>query len=65
MMMPMKANSYHLQAIWDAEANVWVVISSDVPGLATEAETIEDLTARLRIMIPELLEANGQTGISR
>jgi hypothetical protein len=30
-----------------------------VPGLATEAATIEELTARLRTMIPELLEANG------
>lgn len=55
----MKANTYHVQADWDAEANVWVATSSDVPGLATEAGTIEDLTTRLRAMIPELLEANG------
>ena len=55
----MKANTYHVQADWDAEANVWVATSSDVPGLATEAETIEALTTCLRAMIPELLEANG------
>jgi hypothetical protein len=30
-----------------------------VPGLATEAETIEALATRLRTMIPDLLEANG------
>jgi hypothetical protein len=29
-----------------------------VPGLATEADTVERLTEKLRILIPELLEAN-------
>jgi len=55
----MESNTYHVLADWDAEANVWVATSDDVPGLATEAETIEGLTTRLRTMIPELLEANG------
>ena len=56
MLAPM---TYHVVADWDAEAGVWVATSEDVPGLATEAETIERLTERLRTMIPELLEANG------
>jgi len=30
-----------------------------VPGLVTEAATIEDLDAKLKSMVPELLEANG------
>jgi hypothetical protein len=30
-----------------------------VPGLATEGETVESLIEKLRVMIPELLEANG------
>jgi len=53
-------NSHRLNshADWDPEAEVWVATSDDVPGLATEAETIESLTAKLRIMVPELLEAN-------
>jgi predicted RNase H-like HicB family nuclease len=55
----MESNTYHVQADWDPEAGVWVATSADVPGLATEAETIEGLTNRLRTMIPELLEANG------
>ncbi|MCU1350468.1 MAG: hypothetical protein JWO56_3498 [Acidobacteria bacterium] len=55
----MEANTYHVHADWDPEANVWVATSGDVPGFVTEAETIEELTARLRTMIPELLEANG------
>jgi predicted RNase H-like HicB family nuclease len=55
----MESHTYHVQADWDPEAGVWVATSADVPGLATEAETIEDLTIRLRTIIPELLEANG------
>jgi len=46
-------------ATWDAEARVWVAESEDVPGLVTEAETIEALTDKLLILIPELVEANG------
>jgi predicted RNase H-like HicB family nuclease len=57
---------FHVDAVWDPEAGVWVATSEDVPGLATEAVTIEALTEKLRILIPELLEANnvlpGQTG---
>jgi predicted RNase H-like HicB family nuclease len=55
----MESGTYHVQADWDAEAGVWVATSEDVPGLATEAETIEKLTDRLRASIPELLVANG------
>ena len=48
-----------IRAEWDDEARVWVATSDDVPGLATEAETVEGLIDKLRVMIPELLEANG------
>lgn len=54
----METFSYHIQADWDPEAGVWVATSEDVPGLATEAETLEALTTKLRSLIPELLEAN-------
>ncbi len=47
-----------IRAEWDDEAYVWVATSDDVPGLATEAETVESLIEKLRVMIPELLEAN-------
>lgn len=50
-----------IRAEWDDEAGVWVATSDDVPGLATEAETIEALSAKLEIMVPELLDANGCT----
>ncbi len=54
----MDMDTYRVQADWDPEAGVWVATSEDVPGLATEADTIEALTEKLRVMIPELLEAN-------
>ncbi len=47
-----------IRAEWDDEARVWVVADSDVPGLATEADTLEALVEKLKIMVPELLEAN-------
>ena len=49
---------YKVHADWDPEAGVWVATSDDVPGLATEAPTVEALAEKLRTMVPELLEAN-------
>ena len=54
----MRGLVYHVHADWDPEAEVWVATSDDVPGLATEAPTVEALAEKLRTMIPELLEAN-------
>jgi len=45
---------------WDEEARVWVATSDDVPGLVTEESTVEALIEKLIIMVPELLELNGQ-----
>jgi predicted RNase H-like HicB family nuclease len=58
MLMPYK----FVHAEWDDEALVWVASSDDVPGLVTEAETMEALIEKLKIMIPELLEANNALG---
>jgi predicted RNase H-like HicB family nuclease len=54
-MMP----TYNVKAEWDGEANVWVASSDDVPGLATGADTFEELIEKLKVVIPELLEENG------
>lgn len=51
-----------VKAEWDSEAKVWVATSDDLPGLVTEAETVEALQRKLATMIPELLEANGNLG---
>ncbi|MBW4419675.1 MAG: DUF1902 domain-containing protein [Myxacorys californica WJT36-NPBG1] len=47
-----------VKAFWDSEVKVWVATSEDVPGLATEAPTIEALTEKLRVIIPELILLN-------
>ena len=49
-----------IRADWDEETLVWVATSNDVPGLATEEGTLEALVEKLKIMIPELLAANGE-----
>ena len=46
-------------ATWDSEASVWVAESEHVPGLVTEADSLEALVEKFRTLIPELLEANG------
>ena len=51
---------YFVHAQWDEEVKVWVASSDDVPGLATEADTTKALVQKLKILIPELLEVNGQ-----
>lgn len=50
-----------VEAAWDSVAQVWTVTDSEVPGLAAEAATFEDLCSRLQNLVPELLAANGHT----
>lgn len=54
----MEQINFKVEAFWDSEALVWVATSEDIPGLVTEASTIEILTQKLREMIPELIVLN-------
>lgn len=45
-----------VRAAWDSEVNVWYVEESDIPGLATEAPTLEGLKQRVRDIVPDLLD---------
>ena len=54
----METKQITVKAEWDPEAKVWVATSDDVAGLITEADTVEALTEKLSVLIPELLEAN-------
>jgi predicted RNase H-like HicB family nuclease len=49
-----------VHAFWDDDAKVWVASSDDVPGLITETDTIEKLVEKLKVIIPDLLLANGE-----
>ena len=50
--------SYTVKCDWDADARVWFVSETNVPGLATESATVESMTKKLRTLIPELLAMN-------
>lgn len=51
--MPYRIN---IQAQWDGEANVWWATSPELPGLVSEAPSVEALTERVLALIPELIE---------
>jgi len=50
--------AYEVRVAWDGEAKVWYVSDSDVPGLAGEAESVEEMIKLLQNRVPEMLEAN-------
>jgi hypothetical protein len=50
--------AYTVKCAWDAEARVWYVSETNVPGLATESATVEAMARKLRALIPELLALN-------
>lgn len=54
----MSTKTYTVACHWDDEARVWYVAETDVPGLATEAATLEEMERKLLVMIPELLALN-------
>jgi predicted RNase H-like HicB family nuclease len=45
-----------VRAAWDDEAKVWYVQDCDIPGVATEAATVEELRRKVPIIIQDLLE---------
>jgi predicted RNase H-like HicB family nuclease len=47
-----------VRADYDPESKSWYVFDSDVPGLSTGADSLEELEAKLPDMIVELLELN-------
>jgi predicted RNase H-like HicB family nuclease len=53
------SRTYEVAARWDSEAGVWVAESEDIPGLVTEAESLNGLVEKIRVLVPELFELNG------
>jgi hypothetical protein len=51
-----------IDARWDAGAGVWLATSTDVPGLVVEASTWPTIIEEVRLVLPDLLELNGQGG---
>jgi predicted RNase H-like HicB family nuclease len=53
------ARNYVVTAFCDKDVGVWVATSEDVPGLVTEADSVDALIRKLKVMVPEMLELNG------
>lgn len=49
-----------VRATWDEEAQVWVAESTDLPGLVTEAESLEALDAKLPGLLEDLLDGDNR-----
>jgi hypothetical protein len=49
-----------INARWDGEASVWIATSQDVPGLVVEADSWPSMIEEVRLVLPDLLELNGQ-----
>ena len=45
-----------VRAIWDDEAAVWVAEGLNLPGLATEADTLEQLDVKVPGLVQDLLD---------
>ncbi|WP_430913319.1 DUF1902 domain-containing protein [Methylobacterium sp. sgz302541] len=52
-----------IRCAWDDEAGVWFVQESDVPGLITEAETLDALRKKLPGLIQDLLDVEATAEI--
>ena len=47
-----------IRAEYDPEASVWWTADSDVPGLAADAPSLDELATKVGAMLPDLLELN-------
>jgi Domain of unknown function (DUF1902) len=51
-------NALTIHCAYDPDVKVWYVAATDVPGLATEADTMDALEKRIQAVVPELLALN-------
>jgi hypothetical protein len=49
-----------VKAAWDADAQVWFVEASDLPGLNVEAPTLEGLRTQVELAAADLLDKAGE-----
>lgn len=51
--------TWTIWANYDPEAKVWYTIEGDLPGLAVDAVTLEELASKAAAMLPDLLDIHG------
>lgn len=49
-----------IKMTWDADTQVWIAESDDVPGLVLESGSFDALLERVRFAVPELLQLNSK-----
>ena len=47
-----------VKLVWDAEAEVWITESNDIPGLILGSPSFDKLVERVKMAAPEMLELN-------
>lgn len=58
-MAEMASQSEHVvKVVFDDDDRIWVVESSDVPGLYLADKTLDGLVAKINLVAPRLLQAN-------
>ena len=53
-----KSETLNVNVSHDKTQNVWYVLTSDIPGLHAEAETLNELVAVISDVAPDLIVAN-------
>ncbi len=48
---------YVIRFFWDKEASVWIAVNDYIP-LTMESSSLDELMAKVRVAIPELVELN-------
>ncbi|MDB5647251.1 DUF1902 domain-containing protein [Methylobacterium sp.] len=49
-----------IRCSWDPDAGVWFVQETDIPGLVTEAPTLDVLRAKLPGMVRDLIDEDSE-----
>lgn len=50
--------TFTVRCEWDEDARVWYVSESNLPGLAAEGETVDEVIGKLHTLVPELVALN-------
>ncbi len=53
------SQAVRLRAVFDPEADVYVVTADDYPGITFEAVSVEAALDRAKVIVPDLMAANG------
>ena len=59
----MKKSTITVHAVWDDAAQVWTATSGDLPGLVTEAASLDELAEEVKVLVPQLLALQKRSAI--